>query len=162
VKKPKALVLCGDGINCELESQFALNEVGFAPTLMHTTQLLAQSNLLKDYQFLVIPGGFSFGDEIASGKVLAIKLKDHLKELLDQFIDSGSLLMGSCNGFQVLVQMGILPSTANNQARKASLVQNTSLKFTNRWVGLDVAPNSSCVFLRGLKYIELPIRHGEV
>jgi phosphoribosylformylglycinamidine synthase len=161
VKKPKALVLCGDGINCELESEFALKQAGFEPALMHTTQLLGQSQLLKEYQLLVIPGGFSFGDEIASGKVLAIKLKDHLRECLDQFIEAGSLVLGSCNGFQVLVQMGILPSAPANQPHKASLVHNSNQKFTNRWVGLDVSPGNPCLFLQGLKYIELPIRHGE-
>jgi phosphoribosylformylglycinamidine synthase len=161
VKKPKALVLCGDGINCELESEYALQLAGFEPSLVHTSELLSEPGMLKQYQMLVIPGGFSFGDEIASGKVLAIKLKDHVQELLAEFIDSGSLLLASCNGFQVIVQMGLLPSVKANQTHVSSLVHNTPTRFTNHWVTLDVDPATTCKFLTGLKTIELPIRHGE-
>ena len=161
MKNLKALVLYGDGINCELETEFALQLAGFETSLVHTSQLLSKPHLLKQHQMLVLPGGFSFGDEIASGKVLAIKLKDHVQELLAEFIDTGSLLLASCNGFQVLVQMGLLPSAGPNQAHLSSLVRNTPTRFTNRWVTLDVAPKTSCRFLTGLKTIELPIRHGE-
>ncbi|PWT96833.1 MAG: phosphoribosylformylglycinamidine synthase, partial [Candidatus Melainabacteria bacterium] len=161
MKKPKALVLCGDGINCELESEYALQLAGFESSLVHTSQLLSQPALLKQHQMLVLPGGFSFGDEIASGKVLAIKLKEHVQELLADFIESGSLLLASCNGFQVIVQMGLLPSVKANQTHVSSLVHNTPTRFTNHWVTLDVDPATTCKFLTGLKTIELPIRHGE-
>jgi phosphoribosylformylglycinamidine synthase subunit PurQ / glutaminase len=161
VKNPKALVLYGDGINCELETEFALKMADFETTLIHTSQLLKEPHLLKKYQLLVLPGGFSFGDEIASGKVLAIKLKEHVQELLSEFVAAGSLLLATCNGFQVLVQMGLLPSVEPGQGHKSSLVRNQPTQFSNRWVTLDVAQSTSCQFLDGLKTIELPIRHGE-
>lgn len=159
--QPKALVLCGDGINCEEETSFALKLSGFNTTLIHTSQLLKEPQSLKQCQLLVLPGGFSFGDEIASGKVLAIKLKEHLQSVLHEFIDRGSLLLAICNGFQVVVQLGLLPEASGTSVMKASLMQNKWLKFINRWVRLDVSDSSPCQFLSGLKTIELPMRHGE-
>ncbi len=123
--------------------------------------MLKEPQILAKHQLLVLPGGFSFGDEIVSGKVLAIKLKDHLQELLHKFIDQGSLLLASCNGFQVIVQMGLLPNVQASTGKQASLVQNYPPRFVNRWIGLEVNQASSCQFLSGLKMIELPIRHGE-
>lgn len=162
MKNLKALVLYGDGINCEIETEFALQLAGFKTALIHTSQLLKEPLVLKDYQLMVLPGGFSFADEIASGKVLAIKLKDHVQEVLNEFVERGSLLLATCNGFQVLVQMGLLPSSDTNQIHKASLVRNSPTQFTNRWVTLDVDEKAiRCQFLSGLKTIELPIRHGE-
>ena len=109
MRKPKAIVLYGDGINCDAETAYALEIAGIEPVRQHTTELLDNPHRLFDCQMLVIPGGFSFGDEIASGKVLAIKLKHKVNEALHEFVDRGSFVLGICNGFQVLVQMGILP-----------------------------------------------------
>jgi phosphoribosylformylglycinamidine synthase subunit PurQ / glutaminase len=161
VSKPKALVLNGDGINCEAETKFALETSGFEAAYIHTSELLKEPTKIKSIQLLVLPGGFSFGDEIASGKVLAIKLKEHLNTVLHEFIDQGSLLLGLCNGFQVLVQMGILPPPLKNKSHIASLIHNQSAKFSNHWVGLTVNPSVPCQFLQSLETIELPIRHGE-
>jgi len=161
VTKPSALVLCGDGINCEVETEFALELAGFNTTLIHTSHLLKQPRTLKQYHLLVLPGGFSFGDEIASGKVLAIKLKDHLQDLFQEFINRGSLLLASCNGFQVVVQMGLLPYSKTDWHNRASLVQNSSMRFSNRWVKMEVTSTVPCQFLSGLTTVELPMRHGE-
>lgn len=161
MNKAKALVLNGDGINCEVETRFALETAGFTAAYIHTSELLKEPGKIKNIQLLVLPGGFSFGDEIASGRVLAIKLKEHLNAVLREFIDQGSLLLGLCNGFQVLVQMGILPPPPKNLSHIASLVHNKAKKFSNRWVALAVDQNVPCQFLTSIKAIELPIRHGE-
>ncbi len=106
---PKAFVLYGDGINCEEETMFALGTVGFSASLLHVADLLSNSESLKKCQLLVLPGGFSFADEIRSGKVLALELKNKLLDQLTDFIDQGKVLLGICNGFQVLTQLGVLP-----------------------------------------------------
>lgn len=159
--KPKAFVLYGDGINCDAETVWALNAAGFVPTRLHTSEILETPRKLLTAQMLALPGGFSFGDEIASGKVLAHKLKEKLKDVLYDYIERGSLVMGICNGFQVLVQLGLLPSSKPNAPRQVSLCHNASGKFINRWVELEVSPFSSSFFFEGLTTIHLPIRHGE-
>src|SRR5438132_1449495 len=115
--KPKAFVLHGDGINCDLETVWALNLAGFVPTRLHTSEILETPRKLLTSQLVALPGGFAFGDEIASGKVLAIKLKEKLKEVLFDYIERGSLVLGICNGFQVLVQLGLLPNSKPNAPR---------------------------------------------
>lgn len=161
MSKPKALVLCGDGINCDAETAFALTLAGFEAEVMHSASLLEQPALLKNYQVLIVPGGFSFGDEIASGKVLALKLKDRLSQSLNQFVDDGKLLIGICNGFQVLVQLGILPAAKAPAEKLASLTRNSTGKFTNRWTKLVVDKDVNSPLLKSLEVFELPIRHGE-
>ena len=153
--------MTGDGINCGDETSFALQLAGFDPLLTHTSDLLGNPKLLKDAQLLALPGGFSFGDEIASGKVLAIKLEAALKESLKEFVSEGKLVIGICNGFQCLVQMGLLPETQEDGVRLASLSRNSGKKFINRWVQLSVDSKVSCPWLEGLTEFDLPIRHGE-
>ncbi|MBX9688474.1 MAG: phosphoribosylformylglycinamidine synthase subunit PurQ [Candidatus Obscuribacterales bacterium] len=159
MKKAKALVIYGDGINCENETAYALELAGFAAEKHHCLDLLENPVLLKDMQLLALPGGFSFGDEIASGKVMAIKLREKLQDALHNFIDQGKLLIGICNGFQILVQLEILPDSSKGAERSVSLCHNESGKFINRWVKLEVKNKSR--FFEGLKSIHLPIRHGE-
>jgi phosphoribosylformylglycinamidine synthase len=159
--KPTAIVLTGDGINCGDETSFALQIAGFDPLLTHTSDLLSNPKLLKDAKLLALPGGFSFGDEIASGKVLAIKLEAALKDSLKEFVDEGKLVIGICNGFQCLVQMGLLPESEKDGVRLASLARNNGKKFINRWVQLSVDSKVSCPWLEGLTEFDLPIRHGE-
>src|ERR1700733_9359233 len=106
---PKAIVLSGDGVNCEDEVTFALASVGFSASQLHITDLLNNSAALKECQMLLIPGGFAFADEIRSGKVLALKLKEKLFTQLNDFIEQGKFLLGVCNGFQVLTSLGLLP-----------------------------------------------------
>ncbi|PZM82417.1 MAG: phosphoribosylformylglycinamidine synthase subunit PurQ [Candidatus Melainabacteria bacterium] len=159
--KPRAIVLTGDGINCGDETLFALQIAGFDPLLTHTSDLLSNPKILKDAKLLALPGGFSFGDEIASGKVLAIKLEAALKDSLKEFVDEGKLVIGICNGFQCLVQMGLLPESEKEGVRLASLARNNGKKFINRWVQLSVDSKVSCPWLEGLTEFDLPIRHGE-
>lgn len=157
--KPKALVIYGDGINCENETAFALEMAGFEADKLHCSDLLSSPQRLKEAKMIALPGGFSFGDEIASGKVLAIKLRSKVQEALHDFIDRGNLVVGICNGFQILVQLEILPDSAKQAKRSVSLCHNSSGKFINKWVKLDVQNDSR--FLKGLKQIHLPMRHGE-
>jgi phosphoribosylformylglycinamidine synthase subunit PurQ / glutaminase len=161
VIKPKAFVLYGDGINCDAETVWALNLAGFIPSRVHTSEILETPRKLMTAQLLALPGGFSFGDEIASGKILALKLKEKLKEVLFDYIERGSLVLGICNGFQVLVQLGLLPNSKQNAPRTVSLCHNVSGKFINKWVELEISPFSSSFFFEGLTTIHLPIRHGE-
>jgi len=156
-----ALVVSGDGINCDYETEWALNQAGFKASRMHVSSLLSEPKQLEDFQLCVIPGGFSYGDEIASGKVLGIKLKERLNETLHNFVERGNLLMGICNGFQVLVSIGLLPDSEPDRPRIVSLLRNTEQKFVDRWVQLEVSKDSGNRFFKGLTEIDLPIRHGE-
>ncbi len=128
---------------------------------MHVSSLLSEPKQLEDFQLCVIPGGFSYGDEIASGKVLGIKLKERLNEALHNFVERGNLLMGICNGFQVLVSIGLLPDSEPDRPRIVSLLRNKEQKFVDRWVQLEVSKDSGNRFFKGLTEIDLPIRHGE-
>jgi phosphoribosylformylglycinamidine synthase subunit PurQ / glutaminase len=159
--QPSALIICGDGINCDVETAYALESSGFNCSKMYANQLWEADRPLANVQLLVIPGGFAFGDEIASGKVLALKLKQRMQEEIFEFIDSGRLLMGICNGFQVLTQLGVLPFSSIDKLHAGRLAKNSSGKFINRWVGLKVNPEHPSLFLAGLESFELPIRHGE-
>lgn len=156
----KALVLCGDGINCDSETAFALELAGFTAERMHCSDLLSSPQKLFEYSLLALPGGFSFGDEIASGKVLAVKLRERLKSVLYDYTERGNLVIGICNGFQILVQLGLLPDSTDGAPRLVSLCHNSSGRFMNKWVMLDVAENPGA-FFSGLKTIHLPVRHGE-
>ena len=156
----KVIVLTGDGINCEEETALAFREQGARATIVHIYDLIHSPNLLKEAHILAMPGGFSFGDEIGSGQILALKLKYSLGAELKKFIDSGKLVIGICNGFQALVRLGLLPKPFTE--RKMSLTHNRQGYFINRWVDLKV-PASKCVWTNNLfnQTITLPIRHGE-
>ncbi|HEY9776550.1 MAG TPA: phosphoribosylformylglycinamidine synthase subunit PurQ [Planktothrix sp.] len=158
---PKALIITGDGINCDRETSWALNNSGFTSRRTHAAMLLDNPSMLSEFSLCAIPGGFSFGDEIASGKVLAVKLKEKLKDELYKFVEQGKLVIGICNGFQVLVQLGMLPHSEPDKPRLVSLMRNKERKFINRWVTLTVTPDTVSPFFAGMHKIDLPIRHGE-
>lgn len=159
----KALVLRTAGTNCDLETEFALTQAGFVAERVHVNRVMETPSLLEEFQFLVIPGGFSYGDDIASGKILANQMLHRLAEPLNRFIESGKLALGICNGFQVLVKSGLLPwgkvapATAH---RDATLAWNDSGQFLDRWVHLR-ADSDKCVFLPKGTVVELPIAHAE-
>jgi phosphoribosylformylglycinamidine synthase subunit PurQ / glutaminase len=162
VKAAKALVLEGDGINCEQEATWALKMAGFEVSNKHVSELLQSPQELKNSKLLCIPGGFAFGDEIASGKVLAVKIRHHMQEQLQEFVDAGNLLLAICNGFQVVVQMGLLPNSEAGAPRLVSLARNARGKFINRWVTMNVTQSPAAqIYFAGLKEIDLPMRHGE-
>ena len=159
--KPKALVLYGYGLNCDWETQFALNQAGAEAVRVHTSDLFANPAMLWDYHLLVITGGFSWGDEHGAGVILGLRLKLALGQALQEFVQAG-LVIGICNGFQVLVNLGLLPNLEGREGeRLVALIPNDCGNFRDAWVHLKINPDSPCVFTRGLDAFELPIRHGE-
>jgi phosphoribosylformylglycinamidine synthase len=155
------LVLYGYGLNCDYETAFALNRAGAEAVRVHTTDLLENPSLLWNYHLLAVPGGFSWGDDHGAGVILALRLKLALGAALQEFIASGRLCIGICNGFQVLVNLGILPNLPNRTGeRLTALIPNDCGNFRDAWVRLKAIPGN-CVFTQGLDLLELPIRHGE-
>lgn len=155
--RPYALVITGDGINCEVETAQALRLAGFDAEIRHLNDLIAekfsQDELSRRYGALALPGGFSFGDDLTSGKVLALKIQHGLGWDLSRFAERGGLVIGICNGFQALIRMGVF-------GRDVSITSNAQGKFVNTWV--KVSPNGSkCAWLKGVGTMDLPIRHGE-
>ena len=135
--KPKVIVLRTAGTNCDKETAFAFESVGAKAELVHVNRLISKEKKLSDYQILAIPGGFTYGDDIASGKILANEVKYRLNSALKNFIKSGKVIIGICNGFQVLVKAGFLPNVRSNfESIEATLSLNDSAKFEDRWVYL--------------------------
>lgn len=157
----KALILTGYGINCEAETAQAFGRAGAAATRIHLNDLLETPEYLRDHHIFAVPGGFSFGDDVASGRILANRLRYRLGEPLREFVEDGKLVVGICNGFQVLVKMGLLPLFDEDFEQVATLTHNDSGRFEDRWVHLTVDPKTVCVWLEGVEYLELPVRHGE-
>ncbi len=157
---PKVLVLRAAGVNCELETANALAAVGGKPELVHISEIKAGKKRLMDYGILVIPGGFSYGDDVGAGRVLANQVRHTLTDLR-QFVRLGRPVLGICNGFQVLVKAGILPHSTSFE-QTAGFTVNDSGRFEARWVHLRLNTQSSCLFFKGLpEMIELPVAHGE-
>lgn len=158
--KIKVLVLTGDGINCEEETALAFKEEGAEVMIVHIQDLINSPSLLEFAHILALPGGFSFGDELGSGQVLALKLKYALGAQLKKFVADKKLVIGICNGFQALVRLGLLPKPFTE--RTMSLAHNKQGHFIDRWVNLSIS-HSKCVWTTALqnKEIMLPIRHGE-
>lgn len=157
---PRALVLRAPGTNCDHETVHAFERAGAVARRVHVRALAEKPSLADDHQILCIPGGFSYGDDIASGRIFALELKTRLGDLLGRFRDRGGLVLGICNGFQVLMQTGMLVADASG-APRATLAHNTSGRFTDRWVRLRAAPGK-CVMLQGLEQpFDLPVAHGE-
>lgn len=160
--KPKVAVLSGFGINCELETIAVFEMAGAIAERVHVNMLVREESRLSDYQIMAIPGGFSFGDHLGSGRLLGNRLRFGLREQVRDFITSGKPVIGICNGFQVLVKMGLLPGDEEvSLSQTASLALNDSGHYENRWVTLEFDPDSPCIWTAGLKRIRVPVRHGE-
>lgn len=161
-RTPRALVLRAPGINCDRETAQACRLVGFATDLVHINQLIKAPDSLLEYDFLLIPGGFSYGDDLGAGTLLAKNLTIHLGSQLDQFVQEGRPILGICNGFQVLVKAGLLPGTTlSHTSARATLTENASAQFECRWVSLS-PQQSLCIFTQELtRALELPVAHGE-
>jgi phosphoribosylformylglycinamidine synthase I len=156
---PSVLILRAPGANCDAETQFAFERAGASAERVHINRLREQANLLQRYQVLVVPGGFTYGDDVAAGKILANQLAHFLGDALRKFRDSGKLVLGICNGFQVLLKAGLLLQP-DDDGPLATLAVNASGKFEDRWVHLQ-ADSSKCPFLKGCDRLELPVAHGE-
>ncbi len=161
MSRVNTVILRAPGTNCDSETVFAFQQAGAEVSLVHVNQLIHREQRLSDYQIMVIPGGFTYGDDIAAGKVLANELKLKLGEDIQRFIEDGGLILGICNGFQVLVKAGFLPEPADGNSSLLTLAANDSGKFECRWVHLGVNKESPCVFTRGIDSMYLPVAHAE-
>ena len=160
MKKPRVIVLRTAGTNCDMETAFSFNMCGAAAELVHINELVRGEKSLADYKILALPGGFTYGDDIASGKILANEIKCRLSEDIKEFIKSGRLVIGICNGFQVLVKSGILHGIGPDNLIDATLTFNDSGRFEDRWTYLENI--NRCVWTKGIKKIVyFPVAHGE-
>ncbi len=168
MKTVQALVITGFGINCEEEMAAAYRLAGAEARIVHVNDILVDGFSIHDFDVVNFPGGFSFGDDIASGKVMANKVK--YKQLpsgktflaeLQQFLADGKYILGICNGFQMLVKMGLLPDWQGAAAQEVTLTGNDSGQFENRWCHCAVLPEVHTPFLQGIERLYLPVRHGE-
>jgi phosphoribosylformylglycinamidine synthase len=160
-RRPAVCVITGYGINADQELAGAFSLAGAAPSPVHVRDLIDDPMLLAKFRIIAFPGGFSFGDHLGSGKVFATLFRRNLGGALTDFIAAGGLVIGICNGFQVLVKMGVLPNLSGTGAQEASLVHNDSGKFEDRWVRVRFEEKSRCAWTAGLRDMELPVRHGE-
>ena len=157
----KAIVLRAAGINCDMETEYALELAGAKAQRMHINRIIEDKTLLDEFQIIVFPGGFSYGDDVAAGKILANQIIHHLSEPIQKFIDDGKLVLGICNGFQVLVKTDILPGdNSTKHQEETTITYNDSGKFEDRWVYL--APQTDkCIFIEPGRQIYLPVAHAE-
>jgi phosphoribosylformylglycinamidine synthase subunit PurQ / glutaminase len=163
--KPRACILRSAGTNCDRETAFAFSMLGCETELVHINKFIEGKKSLAEFHILALPGGFSHGDDIAAGKILANELRFKLAGPLREFVASGKLMIGICNGFQILVKSGLLPGSLH-LGQEASLIINDSGSFQDRWVYLKSekakTPHVKCVWTEGLpEVIYLPIAHGE-
>ncbi len=156
------LIITGYGLNCEAESKHAWVLAGADPELIHFGDLLANPERLCDFAALMFIGGFSFGDHMTSGHVFALRVRHRMSGEIERFIGQGKLILGVCNGFQIMVKLGLLPGLDHDYfTQKLSIMQNDCGTFQNFWIRLRFESDSPCVFTRGLTFLSLPIRHGE-
>lgn len=159
IKEVNVLIPFGQGFNTDREMAYAFKVAGANPEKVHFDYVTQEH--LKRSQIFVISGGFADGDAIEAGRIRAALLRLRLDEALQEFIDEGKLVMGVCNGAQVLVKYPLLPRLEDRYKESVSLIQNANLTFRDDWVKLKMNPYSPCVFTKGIDYIEHPIRHGE-
>jgi len=157
----KVCVITGYGINADNELVTAFGNAGGEAKQVPITDLMENPTILGEYQILAFPGGFSFGDHIGSGLVFAHLFKQHLKDTLEDFVAQGKLIIGICNGFQVLVKMGVLPNLKGDWTPETTLIHNDHGTFENSWVEVKYNKESNCVWTSGIDTMEIPIRHGE-
>ena len=167
MKTVKALVLTGYGLNCDYETDFSLKVAGADPERVHINELIAGPKngvrvSLQNYHILVFGGGFSWADDHGAGVIMAARLRYNIGEEIEEFIREGKLIIGICNGFQALVNLGLLPGfDGDYRSRKVALIYNDSGNFVDIWVKLKVKEDTECIFTKGISTLELPVRHGE-
>lgn len=161
MNKPKVLVFSGYGLNCEEETKFAFDKAGGLGEIVHINDLIAGKYKIANYQILAIGGGFAYGDDTGAGNAYANKLKNHLWKDLLQFIADDKLIIGICNGFQILVNLGLLPALkAEYGNRQLGLMHNEIPRYTVRFVDLQV-DNPDSPWLKGIKSLSIPVSNGE-
>ena len=150
MRKPHVIIFSGYGLNTEDETKYAFELAGATAEIVHINDIIARPVILKQAQIIVFPGGFSYGDDTGSGKAYGNRVKHHLGEEIEKFLSRDTLMLGICNGFQIITNAGILPG---------ALIANDSARYMCRWVDLEVKGNSP--WLAGIKTISIPIAHGE-
>jgi len=156
---PRTLIVRSAGTNCDAEMRFAFEQAGASTEAIHVNRLIEQPSVFERVDLVGFPGGFSYGDDIAAGRILANRLRQKLLDPIRAAVERGVPMIGVCNGFQVLVKMGLLPEPTGEQA--ATLADNLSGRFVDRWVGVRTPVDTCCVWTRGLGEFELPVAHGE-
>ena len=167
MSQARVLILRAPGTNCDEETAFAFERAGGRCSLVHVRALCQSPGLLSEHAILALPGGFSYGDDLGSGTVIANELMQHLADPLKRFVERGGLALGICNGFQILVKTGLLPGLSYapktpGEAPGATLTFNDSQRFEDRWVNLKIEASAS-PFFEGMagKSLLLPVAHGE-
>ena len=163
--KPKTLILRTAGTNCDVELAHAFELAGAATQAVHLNQLVAEPAMLDDFDLLGLPGGFSYGDDIAAGRIFANRIRHALYPALRQFVAAGKPVIGICNGFQLLVKAGLLPGFELPEGappqQVVTLTDNANPRFLDRWVALRAESESVCIWTKELESFDLPIAHGE-
>jgi phosphoribosylformylglycinamidine synthase len=160
--KPETLVLAGFGINCEEETVFAFKTAGAFVKIIHINDLIENKKILDQYKMLVLPGGFSYGDDTGSGKALANRLTYNLGDEIKKFVEHDTLILGICNGFQVLVNMGLLPLLDGNSFKvQTALEYNDTFRYQCRWIDVMIEKDSPSIFTKGIERMHIPVAHGE-
>ena len=157
--QPRVLILRAPGTNCDVETAHAFERAGGRCQRLHVQALLESPLSLADFQILCLPGGFSYGDDVAAGRILGNQIRHHLSGWLHEFHQAGKLILGICNGFQILIKSGVLLPLAADYSAPATLTWNESGRFEDRWVPLSVGGNS--VFFAGIERMYLPVAHAE-
>ncbi|MEW5735788.1 MAG: phosphoribosylformylglycinamidine synthase subunit PurQ [Thermodesulfobacteriota bacterium] len=158
----RVCVLTGYGLNCDMETAYSFEQAGAKAVRTHINSLIAGDVDLSSFQVLVFGGGFSWGDDHGAGVCQAVRMKSKMGDAMLAFVSSGKLVIGICNGFQALVNLGLLPGLDNDYtARSVALTYNDSGNFRDDWVTLRANPASPCVWTRGIDLLDLPVRHGE-
>ena len=162
---PRVAVLFGFGINCDHETKAVFEMVGAQAERIHVNRFVSGDADLSTYDILAVPGGFSFGDHLGSGRLLGNRMRFAMRESLMSFVNAGKPIIGICNGFQVLVKTGLLPGPETPHSpdflQRGSLTLNDSGRYEDRWVTLEFDPESPCIWTKGMDRIECPVRHGE-
>ena len=163
--QPRVAVLFGFGINCDHETKAVFELVGATADRIHVNRFVSGDVSLGDYDILAVPGGFSFGDHLGSGRLLGNRMRFAMREALQAFVQAGKPIIGICNGFQVLVKTGLLPGPESGHApdfvQRGSLTLNDSGRYEDRWVTLEFDPESPCIWTKNMTRIDCPVRHGE-
>ncbi len=159
--KPKVIIMSGYGINSEMETAYVFEKSGAEAEVVHINDVIDGHKKLADYQILAFPGGFAHGDDTGSGNAYANKMRDNLWEDMQKFVSEDKLVIGICNGCQVLANLGLIPGFEGEYGeRKIGMMHNASARFECRWVDLKVQ-SGKCVWTRGIDTIRCPIAHGE-
>jgi phosphoribosylformylglycinamidine synthase I len=167
MKAVKALVLTGYGLNCDYETDYALRIAGADSERVHINELIGSKKAdarlrLDHYHILVLGGGFSWADDHGAGVIMATRFRYNMGEQIEEFIGKGKLVLGICNGFQALVNLGLLPGIDGDyRSRRVAITYNDSGNFIDTWVRLKVREDTESVFTKGISTLELPVRHGE-